>query len=159
MSTAIDQGRYREVLGHFASGVTVVAALTEDGPLGFTCQSFSALSLDPALVMISPAKTSSSWPRMQAVGSFCVSVLSDEQEAVALAFATSGGPKFEGLGYHPAASGSPIIDESLAFIDCEIDRVIEAGDHLVVIAKVRELGLGEGRPLLYYRSGFAGLGQ
>ncbi|MCX6511578.1 MAG: flavin reductase family protein [Actinobacteria bacterium] len=65
MSTAIDQGRYREVLGHFASGVTVVAALTQDGPLGFTCQSFSALSLDPALVMISPAKTSSSWSRMQ----------------------------------------------------------------------------------------------
>lgn len=145
------------MLGHFATGVTVVTGQGAQGPLGFTCQSFSALSLEPALVLVAPSKASASWPGIAASGAFCVNVLAADQEALALGFAASGRNRFEGVGYHAGTSGSPVLEGALAYVDCRIDAVHEAGDHLVAIGAALELGLGEGQPLVYYRSGFAGL--
>src|SRR5437764_3231277 len=83
----------REVLGHFVSGITVVTAVTDDGPTGFTCQSFSSLSLDPPLVAFAPSLTSRTWPRLREIGRFGVNVLAEGQEEISRRFARSGADK------------------------------------------------------------------
>ncbi len=154
MSNSFDQARFREALGHFATGVTIVTAMEEEGPVGFTCQAFSALSLDPPLVVLAPAKSSTSWPKIAQAGAFCVNILSSHQEALCRAFAASGRDKFEGVGWSVASSGAPVLDGALAFVDCELEVAHDAGDHELVVGRVIDLGIGEGTPLLYYRSGF-----
>jgi 3-hydroxy-9,10-secoandrosta-1,3,5(10)-triene-9,17-dione monooxygenase reductase component len=149
-----DQARFREVLGHFATGVTIVTAMEDEGPVGFTCQAFSALSLDPPMVVLAPSKDSTSWPKIAKAGSFCVNILESKQEALCRAFSVSGADKFEGVGWSPAASGAPVLDGCLAWIDCELELTHDAGDHELVLGRVHDLGVEEGTPLLYYRSGF-----
>jgi len=149
---------FKDTMSRFATGVTIVTALEEGSPVGFSCQSFVSLSLDPPLVALAPARTSTSWPRIARSGSFCVNVLSARQSAVCMNFAISGGDKFVGVPWHPAEKGgAPIIEGSLAWVDCELELVHEAGDHELVIGRVLDLGLGEGKPLLYYRSAFGHL--
>jgi 3-hydroxy-9,10-secoandrosta-1,3,5(10)-triene-9,17-dione monooxygenase reductase component len=154
LTTGLDQARFREVLGHFATGVTIVTALEEGVPVGFSCQSFAALSLDPPMVVLAPARTSTSWPRIRAAGSFCVNILGEHQEAVCRAFAISGGDKFSGVGWRPGITGAPVIDNSLAVVECELGDIFEGGDHEIVIGRVVALDVGEGGPLLFYRGGF-----
>jgi 3-hydroxy-9,10-secoandrosta-1,3,5(10)-triene-9,17-dione monooxygenase reductase component len=153
-SSPIEKATFRTVLGHFASGVAVVAGIDGDGPVGLTCQSFFSLSLDPPLIAIAPANSSVSWPRIEASGSFCVNVLADDQEATAWGFASSGGDKFAGIGWSPATTGSPRLHGALAWIDCDLEQVVEGGDHRLVVGRVRDLDSGSGEPLLFYRGGF-----
>ncbi|MCL4414268.1 MAG: flavin reductase family protein [Actinobacteria bacterium] len=153
----IGQGRLREVLGNFATGVTVVTALEPDGPVGFTCQAFTSLSLDPPMVALAPAKTSTSWPRIAAAGYFCVNILGEHQEALSRAFAVSGGDKFSGVGWHEGASGAPVLDGSIAWVECTFVMSHDAGDHELVIGRVLDLGVSGGAPLLFFRGGFASL--
>ncbi|HEY6625189.1 MAG: flavin reductase family protein [Acidimicrobiales bacterium] len=158
MTTTFNTTQFKEAMSRFATGVTIVTALEEGAPVGFSCQTFVSLSLDPPLVALAPAKTSTSWPRIARAGSFCVNVLSARQSAVCMNFAVSGGDKFVGVPWHSAETGgAPIIEGSLAWIDCELELVHDAGDHELVIGKVLDLGLGEGEPLVYYRSGFGHL--
>ena len=152
--TAVETATYRAVLGHFASGVVVLTGMDGAEPVGLTCQSFFALSMDPPLVAVAPARTSRSWPRLQRSGAFCVNILTSAQEAIGLAFAASGADKFAGVGWSPTATGSPRLHDGLAWIDCTVEDVHEAGDHLLVTGRVRDLGTGPGDPLLFYRSGF-----
>ncbi len=160
MTTTFDAAQFKEAMGRFATGVTIVTALEEGLPVGFTCQSFVSLSLDPPLVALAPAKSSTSWPRIARAGSFCVNVLSEGQADVCRNFAVSGGDKFVGVSWHSASlGGAPVIEGSLAWVDCELELVHDAGDHELVIGRVLELGLGEGSPLLYYRSGFGQLSE
>jgi flavin reductase (DIM6/NTAB) family NADH-FMN oxidoreductase RutF len=154
LTTGLDQARFREVLGHFATGVTIVTALEEGLPVGFSCQSFSALSLDPPMVVLAPARASTSWPRIRAAGAFCVNILGEHQEAVCRAFAISGGDKFSGVGWRPGITGAPVIDGSLAVVECELGEIFEGGDHEIVTGSVVALEVGEGGPLLFYRGGF-----
>jgi 3-hydroxy-9,10-secoandrosta-1,3,5(10)-triene-9,17-dione monooxygenase reductase component len=154
LSSGLDQARFREVLGHFATGVTIVTALEEGLPVGFSCQSFAALSLDPPMVVLAPARASTSWPRIRAAGAFCVNVLGEHQEAVCRAFAISGGDKFSGVGWRPGITGAPVIDGSLAVVECELGEIFEGGDHEIVTGLVVSLEVGEGGPLLFYRGGF-----
>src|SRR5580693_7038302 len=107
--SGFDQARFREVLGHFASGITIVTANAEGEPVGFSCQSFAALSLDPPMVILAPAKSSTSWPRIARAGAFCVNILEEHQEAICRAFAISGGDKFDGVDWTPGLTGSPLI--------------------------------------------------
>lgn len=151
----IDGARFRQVMGHFCTGVTVVAAVADGQPVGLTLQSFTSLSLDPPLVSVAVGRGSSTWPVIRETGSFVVNVLSDEQEAVARRFATSGLDKFQGVGWVPSPSGAPILNDVLAWVDCRIEGEHEAGDHVLVVARVLDLGVGgEGGPLLFYRGGF-----
>ena len=152
--SGLDQARFREALGHFATGVTVVTAMEDGEPVGFSCQSFSALSLDPPMVLLAPAKSSTSWPRIARAGSFCVNILGEHQEAVCLAFAVSGGDKFDGVGWTPGVTGSPVLDGALAVIECHLGDIFDGGDHELVTGHVVSLDIGEGGPLLFYRSGF-----
>jgi 3-hydroxy-9,10-secoandrosta-1,3,5(10)-triene-9,17-dione monooxygenase reductase component len=158
-SSAVDQTRFREVLGHFASGVTVVTAVEDRVPVGFTCQSFTSLSLDPPLVAVAPAKSSTSWPRIAKAGAFAVNILSDGQEFLCRKFAKSGGDKFADVSWHLGAAGTPIIDGALGWIECELGIIHDAGDHELVTGRVLHLGVGEGGPLLFYRGCFGRFAQ
>jgi 3-hydroxy-9,10-secoandrosta-1,3,5(10)-triene-9,17-dione monooxygenase reductase component len=153
---SFEQGEFRAVLGHFASGVVVVTAMHRGHPTGFTCQSFFSLSLDPPLVAIGPGRTSTTWPRVAEAGEFCANILASDQESLARAFANSGTDKFAGVGWSPAPSGTPRLHGALAWVDCRIATTYDAGDHYLVIASVVGLETGSGRPLLFYRGGFGG---
>lgn len=156
--SAIDEAHYRQVLGHFPTGVTVIAGLDGDEPVGLAVGSFFSLSIDPALVGFCVGKSSKSWARMEASGSFCVNILGAEQEDVCRVFATSGEDKFSSVGWRPTMSGSPLIEGVLAWIDCDLDDRHDGGDHVIVVGAVRELGIGhEGDPLVFFRGGYANL--
>lgn len=159
----IDAGRFKSVMGHFATGVTIVTAIEPDTnkPVGFTAQSFLSLSIDPMLVAVSPAKTSTSWPRIAAAPGLCINILGADQEALCRGFATPSDDKFAGVGWRPSPSvGAPLIDGSLAWIDGAITTTYDAGDHVIVVIAVHDLGDatseggGEAGPLLFYRAGF-----
>ena len=151
----VDPAVLREVLGHFASGVTVVTADTDDGPIGFTCQSFSSLSLDPPLVTFAPARTSRTWPRLREIGRFCVNVLAEGQDAVSQNFARSDADKFAGVPWTPSAHGAPVLDGIVAWIDGELWAEYDGGDHTIVVARVLDLGAyPDRRPLLFHRGAY-----
>jgi flavin reductase (DIM6/NTAB) family NADH-FMN oxidoreductase RutF len=152
MPDAIDQAVYRQVMGHFPTGVVIVAA---PGPVGTAIGSFISLSLDPPLVAFTVQKTSSTWPRIRDAGVFCVSVLAEDQEAVCRAFAQSGADKFAGIGYATMTSGAPRINDCTAWMDCDVDAVHEAGDHDIVVGRIREMGIErETKPLIFFRGGY-----
>ncbi len=154
--------RFRDVLGHFATGVTVVTSTSGGDPVGMTCQSFCSVSLSPPLVLFCPAKTSRAWPLMRQAGFFCVNLLASDQDALSTAMATKGDRKFDDVGWSPSKTGAPLLDGVIGYVDCNVERVHEAGDHYVVIGRVQELGFGdasglpeEGRaPLTFFRGGY-----
>ncbi|MDG4860746.1 flavin reductase family protein [Streptomyces sp. T-3] len=152
----LDPAEFRRVLGHFASGVTVITALDDEGPAGFACQSFASLSLDPPLIAFMVARTSTTWPRIAQAGSFCVNILGAEQGTLCRGFAVSGGDKFAGVTYDAApVSGAPRLDGVPAWLDCTIHAVHTGGDHLIVVGRVDALGAtDEGEPLLFHQGKF-----
>jgi flavin reductase (DIM6/NTAB) family NADH-FMN oxidoreductase RutF len=154
----IDQSRFRQVLGYFPTGVTVITAMGEDrSPVGLAVGSFASLSLDPPLVLFCAATSSSSWPKIEAAGHFCVNILSEEQEDVSRAFASKKDDKFEGIGWRPGHTGAPIISDVLAWIDCRIEAVQDGGDHHIVLGRVLELEVAHpGKPLVFFRGGYGG---
>ncbi|MFP3461137.1 flavin reductase family protein [Arthrobacter globiformis] len=147
--------RIRNVLGHFATGLTVITAATENGPAGFTCQSFASLSLEPALVTFSPARTSSTWPLLRAAGRFTVNILPADHQHLAAQFARSGADKFAGVDHSPSPLGNPVLDGALAWVDCELHQEYDGGDHTIVVAAVRALSArSDVDPLLFFKGGY-----
>ena len=155
-SSAVDGARFRQVLGHFPTGVTVVTASTDEGPVGLSVGSFTSVSLDPPLVAFCAGTSSTSYPRIEAAGQFCVNILAEDQEEIARVFADKGDDKFAGIGWRPSVvTGAPVINDVLAWIDCQIDAIHEAGDHWIVVGRVLDLEIGhEGGPLMFFRGGF-----
>ncbi|MCP2315188.1 NADH-FMN oxidoreductase RutF, flavin reductase (DIM6/NTAB) family [Nocardia amikacinitolerans] len=146
---------FKAVLGRFCTGITAITALADDQPLGFACQSFSSLSLDPPAVALFPARTSTTWPRIREVGRFCVNILAHDQEDVCRQLGRSGQDKFADLRWRRSPNGSPLLEGSIAWIDCTLDREVDGGDHTIVVAHVTELSeQREAAPLLFYRSGY-----
>lgn len=145
--------RFRDVLGRYCSGVTVVTSMAGGEPVGMTCQSFSSVSLDPPLVMFIPAKTSRAWPAIQRSGHFCVNFLSADQVELSNVMASKGADKFNGVPWERSKTGSPLIEGVIGYVDCTIHDVHEAGDHFVVIGRVQEMelrGPDHAAPLLYF---------
>ena len=152
---SFDSARYRQVLGHFTTGVTVITAATDDGPVGLAGGSFSSVSLDPPLVGFFADNGATSWPKIQQTGAFCVNILGEHQEDVCRRFASKEPDKFAGLGWTPAGTGSPQLEGAIAWIDCDIDEVVQTGDHVLVLGAVRDLDVGhDGPPLLFFRGGY-----
>ncbi len=155
----IDPAQFRQVLGHFPTGVAVVTAMHEGAPVGLSIGSFTSVSLDPPLVAFFPSKTSTSWPVIEASGAFCANVLAEDQEELSRLFAGKAEDKFAGIGWRPGPTGSPVLDGVLAWIDCDIERVEEAGDHWYVLGRVRDLAAtGTGGPLVFFRGGYGRFG-
>jgi 3-hydroxy-9,10-secoandrosta-1,3,5(10)-triene-9,17-dione monooxygenase reductase component len=152
---APDEAAFRTVLGHFATGVAVVTAVHDGEPVGMACNSFTAVSLEPPLVLFCAARSSSTWPRIQAAGRFTVNIVGEDDEELCRTFATKGADRFAGVRHHPGASGAPVLDSALAFVDCVTEAEHDAGDHVIVVGRVLELGYAtSGRPLLFYRGGY-----
>jgi 3-hydroxy-9,10-secoandrosta-1,3,5(10)-triene-9,17-dione monooxygenase reductase component len=150
-----DPQRFRQVLGHFATGVTVITGMHEGEPVGFACQAFAALSLDPPLVLFCPGKLSGTWPRIARTGEIGVNVLAADQRDLARRFGVTSADKFDGVSWTAAANGAPLLEGVLTWASCTVETVHEAGDHFVVIARVTELGGSvAGDPLLFYRGRF-----
>lgn len=149
------------MLGHFPTGVTVITAEDDAGKVGLAVGSFFSISLDPPLVGFSVGQQSSSWPRIRAVGRFCVNILGDHQEDICRVFAGKSDDKFAGLGYDAAPySGAPRLHDVIAWIDCELEAVLPGGDHDVVEGRVHDLAVShEGNPLIFYRGGYANLSR
>jgi len=172
MSTeAIDPRTFRHVLGQFCTGITIITTVHDDSPVGFACQSFAALSLDPPLVLFCPTKMSRSWQAIEASGKFCVNVLHEKQKDVSARFGSKEPDKFAGIDWSPSELGSPVIEDTLAHIDCTVHSVHDGGDHFVVFGAVHSLSDGatdehsreehrhkrKPRPLLFYRGEYTGI--
>ncbi|WP_395104483.1 flavin reductase family protein [Actinomadura sp. SCN-SB] len=149
----------RRALGAFASGVTVITALHGGEPVGFACQSFASVSLEPPLVLFCADHRGRTWPRIRAAGRFCVNVLAHDQEDVVRRFGSSTGAKFDGLEWDRSRWGAPALRGVLTRVHAEVGDVHPAGDHDVVIGRVLEVEVpGDQEPMIFFRSGF-GLGR
>ena len=154
--TAIDPQDYRRTLGNYPTGVVIITGVDAQGPVGLAIGSFASVSLDPPLVGFLPDKGSSSWPKIHESGSFCVNVLAADQLDVCRAFASRGGDKYQSIDWTPGPTGSPVIDGVVAWIDCTIERVDEAGDHWFVLGRVVEMKVprDDVGPLLFLRGSY-----
>lgn len=155
---AFDSARFRQVLGHFPTGVSVVAAFDGDTPVGMAIGSFFSISLEPPLVGFCAGKTSSTWPRLRDAGRFCVSILADDQEELSRRFASKEADKFAGLAWDRSPLGSPRLGGALAWIDCTTEALHDGGDHEIVVGGVHDLSVArEGHPLIFFRGGYSHL--
>lgn len=152
----IEARHFRDVLGSYPTGVCVVTSRTAEGErLGLAVGSFTSISLDPPLVGFLPDKRSRSWARIAQTGRFCVNVLGSEQLDHCRRFAASGDDKFDGMSHGTSPAGLPLLDDALAWIDCDVAQVIEIGDHLLVVGRVLALDRrAGGTPLVFYRGGY-----
>jgi 3-hydroxy-9,10-secoandrosta-1,3,5(10)-triene-9,17-dione monooxygenase reductase component len=149
----IDGATFRRVLGHYPTGVCVVTAIEPNGkPAAMVVGSFTSVSLAPPLVAFFPDRSSTSWPRIERAGKFCVNVLGSHQQNLCRRFSARSDDKFAGLDYRLSSRGSPVLEGVVAWIDCTLDAIHQAGDHLIVLGQVRELDIERAdQPLLFFR--------
>lgn len=155
-NVASEPKKFREVLGHFASGVVAVTGLAPDGsPAGMAISSFNAVSLDPLLVSFCIGRTSRTWPLLRASGRICINILSEHQQHIATCLSRSGGQKFGELAWSSSPGGLPLLDGTLAWLECTVAAQHQAGDHDIVVAEVRYLEVAErSGPLIHYRGAY-----
>ena len=152
-----DANAFRHVMGHFGSGVTVVTAPGDEGPVGFTASSVASLSLEPLLVMVGVGLEGESLPAVRRAGAFGINILARGQEELALRFASRRrDERFRDLAVATGATGAPLLSESLAWLDCRLHAEFPAGDHVVLVGRVEACEASTGEPLLYYRGRFGG---
>ncbi len=153
---AIDSRAFRDVLSQFCTGVVVVTGMDNGEPVGFTVQSFMSLSLAPPLVAVCPAKSSGSWPRIRAGGSFSINILGADQQALCQGFARAGVDKFQGVSWTAGATGAPVLAGVLAHIDCLLQAEHDAGDHSIAVGLVQHLAIADQHrsPLLFFRGAY-----
>ncbi len=145
--------RFREVLGHVPTPVVIVTATGPKGPAAMAIGSFVSVSLDPLLVGFFPAKTSSSWPMIRDAGQFCINVLAEDQAHLSQGFATRGADKFTGVAWTPGEAGAPVLSDCVAWIACDLESEIDAGDHFLVLGKVTGLDLARDAHALVFHRG------
>jgi len=157
----IDPAHFRQVLGSYPTGVCVIATIEESGdPAGMVVGTFTSVSLDPPLVGFLPDKNSSSWPKIEQAGKFCVNILASDQQQVCRQVAAKGPDKFAGVEFSVSGNGLPVIADAIAIIECEIASVVDAGDHWFVLGKVLKLETTrEDDPMLFYRGRYGGFAE
>jgi flavin reductase (DIM6/NTAB) family NADH-FMN oxidoreductase RutF len=151
-----DPRAFRDALGRFATGITVITTQTPDGPVGFTANSFAAVSLDPALVLWSPARASARFPIFATAAFYTIHVLRADQQDISARF-HRGGDGFDGLTTTFAPEGMPILPDALARFDCTLHATHDGGDHLIVVGRVIRAAFGTGAPLVFSQGGYATL--
>lgn len=159
-SVALDTKALRNCLGQMATGVTVISTCTTDGtPVGLTANSFSALSLDPPLILWSLRLASPSLKAFQQQERFVVNVLADAQTDISRQFASSQGDKFEGIAYARNLHGIPMLHSACAWFECRTVSQQTAGDHCLFIAQVEQFTQSEAAPLVFHSGGYFALGS
>lgn len=155
---SVSQSAFRAVLGRFATGVTVVTARDRRGrDIGMTVSAFASVSLDPPLVLMCIDHSASVYNTLCKAPTFIANILSEGQEAIARRFAETSGNRFDGIGYERGQNGAAVLLDVLGYIECKVIERYEAGDHDIIIGSVELAQTYEGKPLLYYRGGYAQL--
>ena len=161
--TAVDTRAFREICGRFATGVTVVTMRVADEPHGLTANAFSSVSLDPPLVLVCVDRAASVHDQMERAGAFAVNILSSVQRGLAEFFAThgrgDGGDHMGGFPHRPGATGAPLLDGTLGWLDCRVWNRYDGGDHTIVVGEVVDVELTqtEGSPLLFFGGAYRGV--
>ena len=151
----IEKNELRRIMGHFATGVTVITTVSKDAaPFGLTANAFMSVSLEPPLLLISVDKKAESYPHFEQSRVFTINILRDDQEGLSRRFAVSGGNKFEGIAYRRGANNVPILEDTLAHIECRLYASYDGGDHTLYLGEILEAETREGKPLLFYRGGY-----
>lgn len=142
-------------MAHYVTGATVVTAVHDGRPHGMAVNSFTSVSLAPPLILFCPSKTSDTWPSILQAGQFTVNILASHQDALCRQFAAKGADRFSAAELLYTSRGTPVLAEAIAFLECEIATVHEAGDHYVTIGRVLDLGVQQvAPPLVFYQGGF-----
>lgn len=155
----IEEAEFRRVLGHFATGVAVVAARADAGPpRGLTANAIASVSLDPPLVLVCVERDADAHDTIPAAESFAISILRADHEALARRFATyDTGTKFDGVVTTEAVTGAPVLEEALAWVDCRLWASYDGGDHTIYVGEVVDADAEDGSPLTYFRGGYGRL--
>lgn len=156
LGVQVDPRYFRNVLGNFPTGVVAVTSVDADGaPVGMAVGSFTSVSLDPPLVAFLPDKSSSTFPKVRQSGRFCVNILSARQQDVCRKLSQKGVDKFAALDWAPSPTGLPRVQGSIAWIDCRIEDIHDAGDHHIVVGRVSSLDVDEvDSPLIFFQGGY-----
>jgi flavin reductase (DIM6/NTAB) family NADH-FMN oxidoreductase RutF len=155
----VDPATFRDLLGRFATGVTILTLEGPDGrPAGMTANSLASVSLQPPLLSVCVDRQTDLHDLIVAAPGFVVNVLESGQEALARRFAEPRSDRFTGVGYHTGPGGEVLLDGALAHVECRRHAVYDGGDHSIIVGRVIGGATGEGRPLLYYRGGYAAAG-
>jgi flavin reductase (DIM6/NTAB) family NADH-FMN oxidoreductase RutF len=150
---------FKAAMRRVPTGVAVVTTITDGGPKGFTANAFASVSAEPPMILVCVNRRSRTHPLISEAGRFCVNLLRLEQGEVAARFADrSGGDPFAGIGYGTAATGSPVLDEALAFFDCDLSEEHSAGTHTIFLGGVVACGARDGAPLGYFNGGYRNFG-
>ncbi len=156
----IDKSELRRVMGHYATGVTVITTFSKEGKLhGLTANAVSSLSLDPPLLVICVDKKAESYPCFEESKVFTVNILAEDQEDISRRFAVSGGEKFEGVAYRRGGNGAPILHGVLAYLECKVYASFDGGDHTIYVGLIEEAETRDAKPLLFYRGGYRTIGD
>ncbi|HWH76395.1 MAG TPA: flavin reductase family protein [Candidatus Binatus sp.] len=149
---AIEAQELRRVMGHFATGVTVITTVDGDGnPQGLTANAFMSLSLEPPMVVISVDKGATCYACFGVEKGFTVNFLSEDQEDISRRFATKGIDKFAEIKWHPGANGAAVIDGALGQVECKITQCHDGGDHTIVVGEIINVAASGERPLLFFK--------
>jgi 3-hydroxy-9,10-secoandrosta-1,3,5(10)-triene-9,17-dione monooxygenase reductase component len=156
-TTQISRDEFRATLGRFTTGVVAVTALRDGDltPVGLAVNSFTSVSLDPALVLFCISRNSTSWPQIRTAERFCVNILGESQRAVSKRLATSGDDKFRGVAWTATPTGAPVLHGAIGWLECSVESEYPAGDHEVIISRVHHLSSRrDGAPLIFYRGSY-----
>ena len=155
----VDPAEFRQLCGHFATGVVVITAQASDGkPAGMTANSFASVSLSPPLMSVNVDHAAEMHPILRSTPQFAINILESGQEAVSRRFAGTLNRQFDGIGYRIDDDGFILLDGVLATMTCESFGAFEAGDHTIFIGRIKGGQVRKGRPLLYYRGGYVTAG-
>jgi 4-hydroxyphenylacetate 3-hydroxylase, reductase component len=158
VTKSVDAALFRQLLGRFATGVSIVTACGADGrPTGMTASALASVSLEPPLLLIAVDKASDMHDVLRAAGHFAVNILASHQEALSRRFAEIDPNRFNGVGYREGRNGAPLLEDALAHIECAMHATVPGGDHTVFFGLVTGGEVTDLRPLVYFRSGYASL--
>lgn len=153
--TRIDSMVFRKTLGHYPTGVCAITAINGESAAAMIVGSFTSVSLDPPLVAFFPDRNSTSWPKIRETGRFCVNVLGAHQHDLCRVLSTKSEDKFNALKFRLSDGGLPILGDVVAWVDCDLHSIEEAGDHFIVLGLVKQLAIESGGPpLLFWQGGY-----
>jgi flavin reductase (DIM6/NTAB) family NADH-FMN oxidoreductase RutF len=148
----VDESSFRRACGHFATGVSIVTMVDDDGrPQGLTANSFTSVSIDPPLILVCVDKSIATYPAIQQAKGWLVNILTDRQEELCRRFATPDIDKFDGVSTEAGAYGAPRISGSLAYLSARSHAEYDGGDHGIFVGEVTDVEVRSGEPLIFYR--------
>jgi len=154
----VSKDEFRTALSRFVSGITIVTILGEDKvPAGITVSAFASVSLEPPLVLVCIDKRASLHDSLREGRHFAVNILTEDQEHLSRRFASKEQDRFDGCGYREGANGAPILEGSLAYLECIVRHAYPGGDHTIVVGEVEATSVADHKPLAYYRGGYGQL--